>query len=98
MLADPLGEQRLPQRVVDLVRARVGQVLALQPDARSPAFTRQALSQVERRLAPHVVLHQVIELAMELGIGLGLPVDALELLMRRDECLRDVPPAELPKP
>ena len=32
LLAQPLREQRLAERVVDLVRARVRQVLALQPD------------------------------------------------------------------
>ena len=35
-LAHALGQQRLPERVVDLVRARVGEILALEqnPDAR----------------------------------------------------------------
>src|SRR3712207_9214218 len=34
LLADPLGQQRLAQHVVDLVRAGVVEVLALEPDAR----------------------------------------------------------------
>ena len=32
LLADALGNERLPQRVVELVRARVRQLLTLQPD------------------------------------------------------------------
>jgi hypothetical protein len=33
--AHPLGEERLPERIVDLVGSGVGEVLALEKDARS---------------------------------------------------------------
>ena len=36
--AEALGEQRLADRVVDLVRARVREVFALEPDLGAPAF------------------------------------------------------------
>ena len=41
-LAHALGEQRLPERVVDLVRAGVGEVLALQPDLAARRAPRAA--------------------------------------------------------
>ena len=60
LLAHPLGEQGLPERVVDLVGAGVGEVLALQVDPRADPLG-EALGQVERRrpadeVAPQGVL------------------------------------------
>ena len=49
-LAHPLGEQALAERVVELVRARVHQVLALEPD-RAAGRLGEALGVVERRRA-----------------------------------------------
>ncbi len=60
-LAEPLGEQRLADGVVDLVRAGVGQVLALEPDARARRPRRQALGQVERRRPADVVARQALD-------------------------------------
>ena len=54
-LAQPPGEQRLADRVVDLVRAGVVQVLALQPDARARRRSLEPLGQVERRRPADVV-------------------------------------------
>ena len=39
--AERLREQRLADAVVDLVRARVREVLALEPDVRAPAFAER---------------------------------------------------------
>ena len=55
LLAEAPGEQRLADGVVDLVRARVREVLALEPDARAADLGRQPLGEVERRLPPDVV-------------------------------------------
>ena len=66
-LAHALREQDLAERVVDLVRAGVAQVLALQVDARAAELARQALGEVERRRPADVVL----ELALELGRNAG---------------------------
>ena len=54
-LAEAPGEQRLPERVVDLVRAGVGEVLALEPDLRAADVLGQPLGEVERRRAAAVV-------------------------------------------
>ena len=53
-LAHALGEQRLAERVVELVRAGVQQVLALEPD-RAAGDLAHALGEIERRRPPGVV-------------------------------------------
>ena len=64
-LAHALREQRLAERVVDLVRAGVREILALQEDARAAERRAQAPRLVERRRAPDVSAQQVLELLME---------------------------------
>ena len=59
VLAEPPGEHRLPQRVVELVRAGVEQVLALQVEALP---RREALGERERRGPAGERRAQVIEL------------------------------------
>ena len=80
---DPLlrhaqAQQHLAQRVVDLVRARVVEVLALEPDLRLAAVVLgEALGEVERGGAADVVLEDGLEL------GLELRVEDLELRMKK---------------
>ena len=50
LLAHPPGEQRLPEHVVDLVRAGVGEVFALQQDPQ-PETLRQPVALGDRRRA-----------------------------------------------
>ena len=59
-LAEPAREQRLAERVVELVRAGVEQVLALQPE---PLPGREALGPRERRRAAGVRGRELVELA-----------------------------------
>jgi hypothetical protein len=54
--------------VVDLVRAGVIQVLALQPDLRAARFLGQALRVIHGRRPADVVLELVLELGDERGI------------------------------
>ncbi len=54
-LAHALGEQRLAERVVDLVSAGVRQVFALQEDPRAAGRCRQALGLPQRRRAADVM-------------------------------------------
>ena len=58
----PLREQRLPERVVDLVGAGVGEILALEEDAGATERGAQAPGFVERRGASDVVAQQLAEL------------------------------------
>ena len=54
-LAHALRKQPLAERVVDLVRSGVGQVLTLDVDVRAAELARQVLSVVERRGSANVV-------------------------------------------
>mmetsp|Transcript_77059 Transcript_77059/g.186176 ORF Transcript_77059/g.186176 Transcript_77059/m.186176 type:complete len:322 (+) Transcript_77059:1068-2033(+) len=97
LLAEALGEQALADGVVDLVRAREGELLALEPDLRAAHLLGQPLRVVERRRAADVLLAHLRHLRLEGGVGLGLGVGDLELAVRLDERLGHVPPAELAK-
>ena len=62
LLAEPPRDHRLAERVVQLVRAGVQQVLALQVDA---LVGREALGARERRGAARVVRQQLVQLGVE---------------------------------
>ena len=82
------GEQRLAERVVDLVRAGVRQIFALEEDPRAADAVGEARRFVDRRRPSDVVLQQPIELRLERRIVARREVGALELLDRRDERFR----------
>ena len=79
-------EQRLAQRVVDLVRAGVREVLALQEDARAAGTPPTAAGFGDRRGASDVVLQQPGELGVEMP-------DRRGRRSRRARALRPVRPA-----
>ena len=56
LLAHPQREQRLAERVVDLVGAGVVEVLALELDLRPAALLAQPLGVIQRRRPADVVL------------------------------------------
>ena len=60
-LAHSLGQQRLAQRVVDLVRAGVIQVLALEPNLGPAAEFAQPSSVIQRRSATDIVAQELVE-------------------------------------
>ena len=64
LLAHLLGEQRLAHGVVDLVRAGVVQVLALEVDVRGAVMLGEALGEVQGVRAPDVVLQDGRELGL----------------------------------
>ena len=86
-LAHPLREQALSERVVDLVRAGVGEVLALDVDARAAKLASQVLGVVERRGPADVVAGQVLQPGLELLVSLRGAVFGLELVDRAHERL-----------
>ena len=79
-LAHALGEQSLAERVVDLVRAGVEQVFALEVDFCAAERFGEALGEVERRGAAGVISEQRVELGLKGGVRLGDFVFALELV------------------
>ena len=91
--AEPLGEQRLADRVVDLVRARVREILALQPDLGAPA-ARQLARQRERRRASDPGAQLALELGAKAGSAQVGAHALLEPVERRHQRLGHVAPAE----
>ena len=88
-LAHAAGEQRLPQRIVDLVRAGVRQVLALEPDLATGQLG-QTGGVVERRGPAHIIAQQGVQLVAVGEVGARRKPGSLELVQRRDERLRHV--------
>jgi hypothetical protein len=87
-LAHALGEQRLAEGVVDLVRAGVREVLALQKNARPVARLAQAPGLPQRRRPAGVVMQQSLQLRREGRFLSRLEVRRFERFDRRDERLR----------
>jgi hypothetical protein len=94
-LAHASREQRLADRVVDLVRAGVRQIFALQENASAAGRLRQAPRFRNGRRPADVVLEQAIDFGGEARIVARRKVRALELLHRLDERLGHIAPAEL---
>ena len=88
-LAHAPREQRLADHVVDLVRAGVIEVLALQPDLRAAKLARPALRVIHRRGTSDVVLELALELRDELRIAAIARVLRLELVERANQRLGD---------
>ena len=92
-LAHAAGEQRLSQAVIDLVRAGVQQVFALEPDARAAQGFGQVFGEVERRGAAGVVVQQAGKLGLKCRIVARLQIGGLEFFNRRHQDFGDVAPA-----
>ena len=88
-LAHALGQQSLAQRVVDLVRPGVGQVLPLEVDASAAELPRQVLGEVQRRGPPYVGLEIVGKPGLKSVVLPGGLIRRLQLLQGGHECFRD---------
>ena len=95
LLAHALRQQALAHGVVDLVRAGVRQVLALEVDLRPAQLPRQVLRVVERRRAADVRPSQAVEVLGERIVVARLPIDLLQLLQGVHERLGDEPSSEV---
>src|SRR5829696_7976884 len=85
LLAHTVGEQDLAQGVVDLVRARVRQVLALEPDVGPAPLAGQALGEHERGRPAHEVPGQAVPFLDELGVVTVAFVGLFELFEGVDQ-------------
>ena len=92
-LAHAAGQQGLADGVVDLVRAGVVEVLALEQDLRAAHLAAQAPGVVDRAGAAHVVLEVVVERVGEGRVGAGRVVGGGQFLQRPDQGLGDEAPA-----
>jgi hypothetical protein len=89
-LAHALGDQRLADGVVDLVRAGVIEVFALEQDARAADVLRQTLGVIDRAGPADVVLQVAIELGDEFRIFAQAQVGLGQFGQRRHQGLGDV--------
>jgi len=96
LFAHPLGEQPLPERVVELVRTGVEQILALEINARGHAQRgRDAICAKQRRGPAGVIAEQAGERGPVGGIGAGFAKRVFQLVERRDQRLGHEAAAEL---
>ena len=93
-LAHPLGQQRLTQHVVDLVRSRVVQILPFQQQSEAQTGA-ELVALGEDRGAARVVAQDVGEIGTERGIGPRFAERGFELLARRHQCFGHESAAEL---
>ena len=79
LFAHLLGQQYLTDAVVDLVRAGVIQLFALQVNTRPAKVLGQPLGKVERAWPPHIITLKISQLALEFGVVLSDGVLVLQL-------------------
>ena len=91
--AHAAGEQRLAQAVVDLVRAGVEQVFALEPDARAAEGLAEVFGEVERRGAAGVVVQEIGEFGLEGRVFARREIGGFEFFDGRHQDFGDVAPA-----
>src|SRR5438093_621965 len=89
LLAHPPGDEGLSEGVVDLVRAGVIEILALQKESEGSAQLGESQRLAERRRATDVILQNVIELPPKGAIASKLAVGALEFVEGGHQCVRD---------
>src|SRR5207247_905203 len=94
-LSHPLRQERLPDRAIDLVRAGVREVLALEEHAREADLACEPRRIGERCRPAHPVMQDARELILERTVLARLEPGGLELADRRHERLGQVLPAEL---
>src|SRR5690606_40790234 len=83
-----LGEQRFPDRVVDLVGAGVVQVLALEQNARAAQLVGEPVRRGDGGRAAHIVAQQARVLGEELLVVPRLLIGGGDLRHRPDERVR----------
>ncbi len=94
LLAHAHREQRLPEHIVDLVRAGVGEVLALEQNAGAAGVLGEPARVRDRGGPARVSGQQPSQLRGEHRVGESRAIRDREFVERRDERLRDEPAAE----
>ena len=84
------GQQRLPQYVVDLVRTRMVEVLALQIDFCAAQFARHPFREVETAGPARIIVEQGGQLPLERFVPLAALIRLLQFDDRVHQRLRDV--------
>ncbi len=96
-LAHAAGEKDLPHHVIDLVRAGMVQLVALEIDFCPAEMLRQPLREIERAWPSHIMFEEIFELLSEGGVILGLVICLFELQDQRHQCFGNEAPAVDPE-
>src|SRR5690606_21951978 len=88
-LAHAAGQQGLADRVVDLVRAGVVQVLALEEDPRAADFLAQPAGVVDRARTADVMGEVLLEGPDEAWVAAGLVIGPGQVVMLCGQCFCD---------
>src|ERR1700723_2634075 len=94
LLAHPPRHHDLAEHIVDLVRAGMIELLALEVDLRAAEMFGEALGEIQRRRPPDIVLEIAVHLGLECRIGLGVRVGLLQSEDQRHQRFRDKAAAE----
>src|SRR5262249_11731461 len=86
-LAHPPREQDLAHHIVDLVRARMVELVALQVDFRAAQMLGQPLGIIEGTWPADIMLEEIVKLGLKRRVGLGFVVGLLEIQDERHQCL-----------
>ena len=97
LLAHVLGQERLPEGVVDLVGACVGQVLTLEVNPGTTQVAGEVLGEIKGSGAPDVGIQQPGQPALEILVRLHGAVHILQLGHRRHQGFGDELAAEIAK-
>ncbi len=89
-LAHALGEEDLADGVVDLVRAGVEQVFALEINFRAAEFAREAFGKIKRRGASAKFAQVILQFALKFRVLLRAEIFLLQLLQRMHQRLRHI--------
>ena len=96
-LAEADGQERLTDGIVNLVRAGVVQILALQPNLRAACLLRQAFGEIQRRRAADIISQLRAELRPKSGVILRGTISRFQLQHGLHQSLGDKLPAEAAK-
>ena len=97
-LAHAAGQQDLAHAVVDLVRAGVIQLIALEPDVGATVVLGQTLREIQRAGATDIVGQEVVQLGLERRIGARRVPGRFQLVDGGHQGFGDEPAAERTEP
>ena len=93
LFAHPLGQQGLAERVVDLVRSGMRQVLALQVNLRAAEILAEARRMIEGRGPANVLMEQVAKTILKSLVALSVCVGTIQFVQGRHQRLgHELPP------
>ena len=95
LLAHALRHHDLAEHIVDLVRAGVVELLALEVDLRAAEMLGEALGEIQRRRPADIILEVAVHFGLERRIGLGHGVGLFQLEDQRHQRFRNEASAEI---